>query len=111
MDFTLLHHNSTRSGKIYMEFSIGTHFPLAEDIKNSYTGNLNCHPITPGNLPINHWGFVNCRLRTPGLDNAQSFRGYIFSTQHSLHSLHRRDCDEQKTVVVMLTSLPGLQKM
>ena len=28
LDFTLLHHNNARSGKIYTKFSIGTHFPL-----------------------------------------------------------------------------------
>jgi len=31
--FTLLHHNNARSGKIYLEFSIGRHFPLVQDIK------------------------------------------------------------------------------
>ena len=33
VDFTLLHHNNARSGNIYMEFSIGMHFPLVQDIK------------------------------------------------------------------------------
>jgi len=33
VDFTLLHHNNARSGKIYAEFSIGQYFPLVEDIK------------------------------------------------------------------------------
>jgi len=28
VDFTLLHHNNARSGKIYREFSIDRHFPL-----------------------------------------------------------------------------------
>ena len=28
VDFTLLHHNNARSGKIYAEFSIGAFFPL-----------------------------------------------------------------------------------
>jgi len=28
VDFTLLHHNNARSGKIYANFSIGTYFPL-----------------------------------------------------------------------------------
>jgi len=28
VDFTLLHHNNARSGKIYTKFSTGTHFPL-----------------------------------------------------------------------------------
>jgi len=27
VDFTLLHHNNARLGKIYAEFSVGTHFP------------------------------------------------------------------------------------
>jgi len=33
VDFSLLHHNNARSGKIYAEFSIGTHFPPVWDIK------------------------------------------------------------------------------
>jgi len=33
VDFTLLYHNNARSGKIYAEFSIGTHFPLVQGIK------------------------------------------------------------------------------
>jgi len=28
VDFTLLRHNNARSGKIYIEISIGPHFPL-----------------------------------------------------------------------------------
>ena len=32
VDLTLLHHNKARSGRIYAEFSIGTHFPLVQDI-------------------------------------------------------------------------------
>ena len=28
VDFTLLHHNNARSGKIYSKFSTGSHFPL-----------------------------------------------------------------------------------
>jgi len=29
VDFTLLHHNNARSGKIYTDFSTGVHVPLA----------------------------------------------------------------------------------
>ena len=32
-DFILFHHNNARSGKIYVEFLIGTYFPLVQDIK------------------------------------------------------------------------------
>ena len=54
------------------------------------------------------------------LDNAQSFLGYVllkvftfylFTLQHHLHRCalhHRRDYDEQRTVVVVWTSSPGL---
>jgi len=71
LDFTLLQHNNARSGRTYAEFSIGTHFPLVQGIRNSVTGKLNCYPSTPGILPVNPWGFANPRLRIPALSKGQ----------------------------------------
>ena len=53
MDFTLLHDNNARSGKIYVELSITRIFLWYRILKNSNTWKLNCHPSTHGNLPIN----------------------------------------------------------
>ena len=54
-----------------------------------------------------------------GLDDTQSCLGYVLSTKLSFHILcfllstmctlrHRKDYDEQKAVVVVQASLPGL---
>jgi len=36
-------------------------------LKNRNTRELNWHPSTPGNLPVNPWGFANPRLSTTDL--------------------------------------------